>query len=325
MDENLVGYLLNSLDADSHQQVETYLRNHPEAQKKLDTLKLALVPLEADKEEIAPPPGLAYGAIAMAAEYRCRPHVEPPPAPELRGLGPERRWWRRSDLMVAASILILVGFLGTQGIMRLRENQSQLACQNNLRDFHFALSDYSRQNDGYYPMVPAEGPYNRPGVFLASLREQGSLGDKPQVSSRCPANGPQRLPDYTFDQLDAMTPEEREQALNSLSGCYAYSLGYRGPFGDLCGLRREVGDMALSAEAMPIMADCPEIRPDGGRGPSLNHRGGQNVLTVGGNVRFSPTQHNGIEGDDIYLNKAGKVAAGLHRWDSVLGTNSDQP
>lgn len=325
MDENLVGYLLNALDPDSHQQVETYLRGHPEAQKRLDTLKLALAPLEADKEEIVPPPGLACRAIAQAAEYRCRPLAEPPPAPELRGLGPERRWWRRADLMVAASILILVGFLGTQGIVRLREKQAEVACQDNLRNFHLALSDYSRRNDGNFPMVPAEGPYSRPGVFLASLREQGSLGDRPQISSRCPANGAHRLPEYTFEQLDAMTPEDREQALHSLSGCYAYSLGYRGPFGEVCGLRREVGEMELSAEAMPIMADCPTVRPDGSRGHSANHRGGQNVLNVGGNVRFCATPHHGIDGDDIYVNMDGKVAAGLHRWDSVLGSNSDQP
>lgn len=325
MDENLVGYLLNALDPDSHQQVETFLRGHPEAQRRLDALKQALAPLEADKEEVVPPAGLAFRAIAQAAEYRCRPLAEPPPAPELRGLGPERRWWRRADLLVAASILILVGFLGTQGVVRLRESHAEAACQNNLRNFHLALANYSEQNNGQLPMVPADPPYNRPGFSLVALREQGSLGDRPQISSRCPANGAQHLPEHTFAQLEAMTPEEREQALISLSGCYAYSLGYRGPFGEVCGLRREVGEMGLNAEAMPIMADCPTVLPDGSRGPSANHRGGQNVLHVGGNVRFCATPLDGIDGDDIYVNLAGKVAAGLHRWDSVLGTNSDQP
>jgi len=99
---------------------------------------------------------------------------------------------------------------------------------------------------------------------------------------------------------------------------YAYSLGYRE--GDkLLGLRRDDDDPHNAY--MAILADRPPDRD----GPGPAHRGGQNVLFVGGNVRFTTTSRVGVNGDEIYRNEFGRVAAGSHRYDTSLGIGPDQP
>ena len=97
-------------------------------------------------------------------------------------------------------------------------------------------------------------------------------------------------------------------------GGYAYSLGYLGPA--ICtGLRRDSGDL------LPLLADGSG---DGGNSP--NHGGtGQNVLYIGGHVRWCVNPTVGIDGDDIYLNRDRRVRAGVCRDDSVLGASDARP
>ena len=68
MDENLVGYLLGSLDEAGKRQVEAYLRANPEAWSRLAAVKKALNPLAADCDDVVPPPGLASRTLAMIAQ-----------------------------------------------------------------------------------------------------------------------------------------------------------------------------------------------------------------------------------------------------------------
>ena len=106
-----------------------------------------------------------------------------------------------------------------------------------------------------------------------------------------------------------------------MAGCYAYSLGYRGAAG-LHGLRRGAGDL------MPILADCPPFHEGaaGGAGNSLSHGGGgQNVLTIGGSVRYCTSRGVGLDGDDIYLNRNQRILAGLSAADTVLAVSDAVP
>jgi hypothetical protein len=339
MDENLVGYLLHALDAESHRQVEEYLHDHPEARKRLDLLRQALEPLAEDREDAAPPPGLAVRTLAKVAEYRCRPVAEPPPAPPLRGVPAPRRWWRRADMLVAAAIVLAVMGLLLQGVARVRATHSRIDCAHNLRNFHQALMTFSHTHQGDFPGVPFQHRYLDPdkefrpiygdprfnvaGIFVAELFENGCLG--PDLTIRCPANGAKALPDYRLHDLELLrlrSPEGLEKAINRLAGCYAYSLGFRSN-GIHNNLWRDPEE--LSNELLPIMADRPRVTKEGGRTNTPNHWGGQNVLFIGGHVRFNCTSRAGIEDDDIYLNREGKVAAGVNRWDSVLGSSGDQP
>jgi hypothetical protein len=59
---------------------------------------------------------------------------------------------------------------------------------------------------------------------------------------------------------------------------------------------------------------------------SPNHGGqGQNVLYIGGNVRWCANPAAGRDGDNIYLNRDRKVQAGVSRDDTVLGSGDARP
>src|SRR5438067_12084570 len=102
MDENLVGYLLGTLDPEAHGQVAAYLAAHPEAGARLEALEQALAPLEADRAAPDPPPGLAARALARAAEHHLlRLPDAPSPGRSQLGGAPRRRP-RLADALVAA-------------------------------------------------------------------------------------------------------------------------------------------------------------------------------------------------------------------------------
>jgi prepilin-type processing-associated H-X9-DG protein len=339
MDENLVGYLLNSLDPGTHLQVEAYLEEHPEARHRLELLRQALAPLAADAEE-EPPPGLAVRTLGHIARHQARrPEATqarrpaPAPRPAYRNLPPAprpfpsagtevvRSWWRRADVLVAALVLFAALGLGVSLLPGMWQRQQILACQNNLRLFQQALADYSGRHDHQFPKVEAEPPRNVAGIFVPILRDAGALPGTVSVS--CPANGDRQPPALSvadLEELQRTRPAEFRAQVQRLAGCYAYCLGYTDD-GVLCGLRDDDED------ALPIVADRPVFAAGRVReGNSANHGGlGQNVLYVDGHVRFCTSRTAGVGGDDIYINQRGQVGAGRNRLDSVLGASAATP
>src|SRR5262245_15974839 len=190
MEENLVGYLLHSLDPDTHRQVEEYLLDHPEARGRLELLRRALDPLAADADD-APPPGLWVRTLAHVARHQCRqPEVvqsaPPRPSPNrvlprapwprpAQGAGAARSLLRRADVLVAAVLLLVVGGVALTWVGRSWYNQHVYACQNNLRQLHQALWAYSDQHDGEFPRVEAQPPRNVAGIFAPALNDSGVL------------------------------------------------------------------------------------------------------------------------------------------------------
>jgi hypothetical protein len=315
MDEDLVGYLLNNLDPVTHQQVAAQLRHDPEARSRLEALRLALAPLEDDRAGVEPPAGLVQRTLALVAEHHPFQLPPAPAAPREQLGSPVRRWFWRIDVLVAACLLVLVGGLSTTALAQAWTRYQRTACARNLNQFWVSLSAYSDHHDNAFPRVEAEGARSVAGIFVPVLHDSGLLGD---VSVGCPAQGRQAPPSHSVAELERLqrtAPEEFRRAAGALAGGYAYSLGYR-ENGVLCGLRRDCGDH------VPIMADCP---PAGG-GNSRNHGGaGQNVLYIGGTVRWCVRPTVGIAGDDIYVNKDNRVLAGVHRVDTVLGASDAQP
>jgi prepilin-type processing-associated H-X9-DG protein len=317
MEENLVGYLLNALDPETHRAVEKYLGSHPEARSKLDHLRGAIEPLAADKEEPEPPSGLVFRTLALVAEYRCRP-LPQAPAPPPAALSPsvERRWYRRPDLLIAASLLILVGGIGIPALHQWRVSSRQKECANNLRMFHEALSTYADQasHRDEFPCATGQPRRNVAGIFVPALRQAGVVPEG--LTVRCAATGQTPPTPHSLDDLQAMSPDQYESAARDLGGCYAYTLGYMGPDGMThLPLRRNLEQAAL----LPIMAD----RPGEDRHRNSPNHNGQNVLYIGGHVRYATTPNAGLDDDNIYLNKNDKVSPGVNQWDTVLGRSED--
>jgi hypothetical protein len=322
MDENLIGYLLKSLDPDEQHEVEKYLREHPEAQKRLDQLRHSLDVLARDADEGEAPAGLWIKTLGRVAEHKCRAALPAaPPASPRSGAGGRPTWWRRADVLVAAALLVVVGGLGAVWLARAQHDQHIIACANNLHSFHLALETYADTHNGQFPWVGSEPPKNFAGSFVPALNEARAM--PPGLSVSCPGEPPKPPADYTFQQLSEMGRDEFKQKTRDLAGCYAYTLGYRDPGGTgLYGLTRSMdGHLPLMADAPPCDGGGNDVRG----GNSSNHGGkGQNVLFIGGNVEFRTTRSIGDD-DDIYTNAEHKVAAGRGPADTVLGRSDAVP
>jgi hypothetical protein len=317
MDEMLVRFLLDDLTADERAVVADRVAADPALVVRIARLRHVLDELSAEHEPPAPPPGLAVAAIARTAENLVAEGLFKPgdtaewlheqqPVPKAlagRAAAAWKRWagidpvfagGRRADAAVAAVIGFLAVGVGLSAVGKLRHESQVRACQDNLRGLHAALSGYSDTHAGRFPQV---GTPTIPvaGAFPAELVRAGQLWSP--TAAVCPVAA----------RVDPeVTPAE-----------YSYSLGYRDEDGRLVGLRRKNagGD---ATDGTPIAAD-----PFGPAGPL--HGAGQNVLYVGGMVRFAGSPAVGPNGDDIYRNDNGLTRAGLHRLDTSLGNSADIP
>jgi len=314
MQEHFVEYLLGSLDPVTQARVEAYLDEYPAARERLQLLEAALAPLADDAEPSAPPPGLVMATLARGAEQRCS--LPSAPAPSRHQVGNvTRRHFRAVDWVAAAVLFLLVGGLAFPFVLGQWRQHERLACANNLRQLFVSLSGYSDQNEGEFPRVEPTGPRSVAGIFVPLLNDAGLL---PQSSIDCPARSnhpPSKCSVAEMERLYRENPSEYRSMAARLAGHYAYCLGYKE--GDsLQGLRRDSGD------ALALMAD----RSTDAGANSDNHAGaGQNVLYVGGNVRWCVRPDVGEDRDNIYVNRLYRVNAGVCRGDSVLGASDTQP
>src|SRR5262245_56575572 len=99
-DEDLLGYALRALDPEAERELDIYLAGSPEARRRLELFRQALEPLAADRQEEAPPPGLAVRTLARVAEYCCRELPKAPAVSAAPAAPSGRRWWRRADVLV---------------------------------------------------------------------------------------------------------------------------------------------------------------------------------------------------------------------------------
>ncbi len=326
MEHLFVGYVLDALDEPAKREVETYLDRSAEARAKLAMFKQALEPLEADLAVPAPPPLLVERTIARIAETVCAPNPpldELPQAPPIArtSIGVAQSWWRRADMLVAASIILTIVGVGLTVLVKLRVPSSAamiVECRNNLRHFVVALHAY-KDNNGTFPDIGKESESRRvAGMVVPILMDAGVLSS--EASIRCPAVGEPLKCQVGVGELRTMSKGNFDNRSPCLSMCYAYSLGYKDRAGGLHLVSEAPSD---SWSQLPIMADRPPA--EGILQNSINHGvTGQNVLFADGHVRFL-TQRTFGAGDDIFLNRDNRVAAGLDRSDVVLGYSSAQP
>ncbi|MBI3411820.1 MAG: DUF1559 domain-containing protein [Planctomycetes bacterium] len=313
IDAQLLGFLVGGLEEKELRQVEADLEAHPERRLRLDKLRLALDPLAADKDEPAPPRGLAVRTIALIAEHSCR-QLPRAPATSRQSGGGGRTWWRRADVLVAACLLLTFLGLGIPAVVRMRAGAARVECQNNLRTFGFALQNYHELR-GHYPNIAEEAPHNVAGMVIPILADAGVLKDT--ASIRCAGNGAHLANSLTLDEARAIPPENLDD--RRLTPSYAFSLGFK----DDTGYHPPCQCEGQPANLVALMSDGPPL--NAGAGNSPNHRGdGQNVLFIDGSVGYYKTRNVGFD-NDIFTNKAKQVAAGLDCLDIVLGRSLARP
>ena len=123
--------------------------------------------------------------------------------------------------------------------------------------------------------------------------------------------------------LHAACPARQAETGDVRTATFSYTLGYRlGETGPVKGINLRspgVGDLT------PIAAD-PAPRRDGAEDRFRSvHGSGQNVLLLGGSVRFLAGTTLGVNRDDIYKNDRDVVRAGLRADDISLGGPNDLP
>jgi len=311
VEEDLLGHLLKANDPATQRRVEERLARDPAAPHELSVLRAALAPLAADREEIEPPDELWIRTLGRVAEHivtveglaekaagdpvgdmirraAAKPALRP--APRESNAGPTAPRRRNVFAIIALSVAVLA--LVFPAVVHLRARGQQMACQDSMHQFYQATIDYSTDHDGRFPQV---GEGERVASVVDTLKSGGYLSDDVKIA--CPGAPSQDGPVVIAN--------------------YAYTLGFRED-GTLHGLARRP-----HTDLLPIFADAP-IRNAVGIVP-VNHRHGQNVLFAGGNVRFCTSPKVGVDGDDIFYNDDGQVAAGKKLLDTVLGRYDERP
>jgi hypothetical protein len=318
MERDYLGYLLKALDLHEQREMEGYLRTHPEAQARLESLQHTLDPLSWDTPE-TPPADLVSRTMALAMPMQLAGSVAANTV--LRGFKPGRRL---VEMVVAAGILLVAAGLIAAWIGRLRTQQpggepnpvQMVECHNNLQKLYAALHAYSDSHGRQFPSVantfPDKPERNIAGLVYPMLYDAKVLSY--DVSVRCPGAIGLGVSPYGLDDIKKMKEPQFECWANHLHHSYSYSLGYKGKRPD---------DEKASA-FLPLMADSAP--PDPKIGNSPHHGGlGQNVLYSDGHITFCTGRNVGYNKDDIYLNRAGKVAAGLDWTDTVLSSSLATP
>ncbi len=318
--KQLLDCLLGALDESEQAEIESRLKDEPDYRLELARLETRLRKLEAmrEEEEVAPP-GLSdrtcrfvFAQLATPASLgtSLSPQVSPPSW--------VHRMTRLDFAMAAAVVLIACGLIAP-AVENSRYRTHVAACQDNLRGLGAALNNYSQAHGGYFPNVPTQGKLASAGIYAPVLLQNGLI--KEAGSFVCPDSrlaAKQRgfsIP--TFSELELKPQVEVEALRPTIGGSYAYNLGYTrdGQYYPTKNLYRD---------SFPVMADAPSNNLANLQ--SDNHRGrGQNVLTESGAVQFVVNSKPFGRDDDIYLNNAGQVAAGIGSNDVVLGGSGATP
>lgn len=320
MREDLLGFLLNALDADEQQRIENELARDPQLREELARLRRCLEPLESTWDETEPPAGLADRTCAAIDQHEQVHGPSPASASRIRAAaGLCLRSYSVADCLVLSLVLLIAFTLLMPAIVNSRYQARKLACQQNLTNLGQKLFTYSDLQSGQFPLVPLSGSRSFAGVFAPILLENELIDvERPQLI--CP--GSELATDARSWSLPTLAEIDRETGPQLLflqdraGGSYAYCVGYL----DDKGLH-PVENRGRSNFA--ILSDAPSFFLPNRR--SAHHGGrGQNVLFEDGRVAFVG-DFAGSSMDNPWLNRDKFAEAGINEEDSVLLFSGAKP
>jgi hypothetical protein len=324
MREQLLGYLLDTLDENERAAVERQLASDPAWRAELESLQTFFAAFAEHSKPIDPPTGLAARTCELVDESReatrSSPSVHRPTVADP--VGSARARWGVADSVVMAGILLVASMLFFPAIANSRYAARIAACQNNLRQLGFALASYSdKAGAGYFPAIPSRGPRAFAGFYAPVLFDSGYLGETQLLI--CPGS-PLARADSAFEfpttaQVDQATPQQLRWIQRVAGGSYGYNLGVV-----VDGVHHAAKNLGRASFA--LMADSP---PSTSTSDAVinNHLGtGRNVLYEDGQVRFLPVKM--IEQtwpDHPFKNREGLPEAGVDANDAVVGPSAAPP
>ncbi len=210
----------------------------------------------------------------------------------------------RDIIAVAALIVFAIG-IGVPGMLHMRERQQRMGCSANLASLGMGLQQYASTFNASFPFTgwgrqASWQPTADPGITVVPNRRhmypllRMAFVADPRLFV-CPSR--QHVP---MPQAEVASHND---FLESRNVSYAYQ--------NMAGVRPSTGDdrrLPLLADENPLFANGVPLfsaqRLTGGdpfARNSLAHQGsGQNILTIGGEVRWATTPYAGIDGDNIW-------------------------
>ena len=260
--QQLLGHLLGALDDDEQEWLDARLEHDEKYGRELLEWRRRLSPLEAVRPDFEPPPGLADRTCRFVAARAPSSAA----APVQRRMSPEcapssnaiRVGW--PDVVAATSLLVVACILIFPAIQDSRFHARLAACQDGLRRFGLALTQYSNHHDAM-SRIADRGRLTGVGVLAARvLKDDLDSGD--------------HRPLYPDAWLAAQT--ETRVLANPLSP-------FHGP-------RRDAAMDGLSFDpqpaALPFLADAPLLDLSAGQALDGHDGRGRNVWFEDGHVDF---------------------------------------
>jgi hypothetical protein len=333
MRELLVSYLLGACNEEERRRVEYALIHDSKLRRQFEHIRRSLA--QDGRDDGPPPSGLAERTVDRVSHLAESEEIDPHAAhfssigfvgsagfagsaDHAAGSGN----WTVVDMVVASGVVLAIGMLLVPALRESRSAARLDQCKYQLVQLGRGLTDYSRYNHRYFPVVR---PHESAGMYAVRLVDSGFV-DANDISKLvvCPAADMaedlerRKIVIYvpSSAELFSLDGTRRYRVIQLMGGSYAYRLGFL-ENGRYRGVRNQ-----YSAQ-IPVLADAPRIT--NGEFESDHHGTcGQNVLYQDLSVRY--LQGNLLpDGDHLFLNALGLPAAGRFARDCVLARSEAKP
>lgn len=318
--QRLLDYHLNLDDPEKHLETQRLLAADTELQELDVAIRRSLEPLGNLQEE-EPPVGLANRTLQLVSQHHQAQQLAQASVDIVSGGSPRDRTSRMKwvisnfrDVIAIAASIMLVFVLMRPGLQRARQISQEHACASQFRSIGFGLAQYAQDQQGRMPYV--ERPQG------AKWLDVGKQGDTHYSNTRnayllvklgyvsvdkflCP--GPGARPDVKF-RIN-MDPQDLKE-LQDFADRYQVNYSFFLVLNNQSFFTKQSENIPIGSDQNPVFADYDSqrqsildlsVRQDLLSSNSPNHTGrGQNLLYGDGHVRFSPTRHVGLSGDDIF-------------------------
>jgi len=345
MQEDLLGYLLGALEPHEMRRIAQLLEEDPELRLELAELERALEPLEDGLEAMSDPmPDLVARTMASLPEHPLAESADAESFEESdsqrypfgvrtalqdRQEYVDRKSWTWADLVGgAAATAILLGLL-IPSLAEGRLEARKAACQDRLRQFGTALTQFVHRNaQSRLPAVAESGPEAFAGVYTIRLHDAGLL---PDPSLRwCPSRSlppPREISPTSHATVESLTdlhraaPDLLREIQRYAGGHYAYTLGVVDRHNLKPPRFESRATFAVMSDAPPASftsrEDLMRLRSHGGNGI--------NVLFEDGRVQFVTLSAIDELPDHPLLNHRGLREAGVNIDDASLAPSWSAP